>query len=446
MLTFCAYLFYIYFFKSDIIYLNIYEISAKGERSLQKHENGTSVASTSHEMNKYYEGVAIAFRYAKFITLFITVIFVMVILSFFRDEVSVDNFQYMLKYITSEDSSYITTQKIHYPTADSKALDLFAGDFVSAGSGGISLYDTNGNTVLEIENVFSEPVFSIGKKYGLCYDLSGRSYVIFNTFSKLHSDTLDFPISDAVMTDGGSYAILSKNREYRTLISVFDNDYDYVCTVYDNKYTFDIDMTSKHLAYITAESRDSAFLTDVSILNIKTGENTVVGSYLNEFPVSVRFIGNNLAVITDRSIRFYDSEFKLKNAYSFSLKMPSAYASAAECIMLCFEKNTIGSENEIRFYSGTGELMFSGLLTGKVHSLDINESFAVIHTNDNLYRIDLDDHTVLSVKIETGADKVLLQSDASALVCYKNYAKLVDFKNAKEIYFSYKSQNKDGNK
>ena len=416
----------------------------KGESRVSEREKKSYVEATEPQMNKYYEGVAIAFRYAKFITLFITVIFVMLILSFFRDEVSIDNFQYMLKYVTSEDSSYITTQKIHYPTADSKALDLFAGDFVSAGSGGISLYDTNGNTVLEIENVFSQPVFSIGRKYGLCYDLSGRSYVIFNTFSRLHSEQLDFPISDAVMTDGGSYAILSKNREYRTLINVYDNDYDHVCTVYDNKYTFDIDMTSKHLAYISAQSRDSTFLADVSILTLKNGENTLIGSYLDEFPMAVRFVGNELAVITDKAIRFYSSDFKQKNAYSFSLQMPSAYASSDECIMLCFEKNTIGSENEIRFYTGDGELMFSGLLPGKVHSLDINESFAVIHTNDSLFRIDLKEHTVLSEKIETGAEKVLLQSDSSVLLCYKNYAKLVDFKNAKEVYFSYKSQSKDG--
>jgi hypothetical protein len=116
---------------------------------MEDRDDGLFDDTAEVQINKYYEGVAIAFRYAKFIALFITVLFIMLILSFFRDEVSIDNFQYMLKYVTSEDSSYITTQKIHYPTADSKALDLFAGDFVSAGSGGISLYDTNFNNPLD---------------------------------------------------------------------------------------------------------------------------------------------------------------------------------------------------------------------------------------------------------------------------------------------------------
>ncbi len=406
---------------------------------MNERDNSMIKNDAEPHINKYYEGVAIAFRYAKFIVLFITIVFVMLILSLFRDEVTVENFQYMLKYISSEDSSLITTQKIHYPMSDSKALDLFAGDFVSAGSGGISLYDTNGNTVLEIKDTFSHPVFSIGKKYALCYDLSGHSYVIFNTFSKLYSQQLDFPIADAVMADNGSYAILTKNREYRTLINVHDSDYDHICTVYDSKYTFDLDMTSKHIAYLTAQASDSSYLTEINILKIKNADDLTVESIYNEFPIALEFMGDNLAVITDSAVRFYDSEFNNKHQYSFSLQMPSGYAFSDSCLMMYFEKNTIGSENEVRFYSQSGELMFSGILSGKVHSVDINDSYAIIHTNDSIYRIDIREHTVLKQAIETGAEKAMLQSDSSVLVCYKNYAKLLDFSDAQEVYFSYKS-------
>ncbi|MBQ7821408.1 MAG: hypothetical protein IJ391_03905 [Clostridia bacterium] len=404
-------------------------------------KSNESVVDTNNDpaINKYYESVAVAFRYAKFITLFVAIVFIMFILSFFRDEVSLENFQYMLKYITSEDASLITTQKIHYPTSDSKALDLFSGDFVSAGSGGVSLYDTNGNTVLEIKDTFSEPVFTIGKKYGLCYDLSGYSYVIFNTFSKLYSQELDFPISDAIMSDSGSYSVLTKSREYRTVINVHDSDYDHICTVYDNKYTFDMDMTSKHLAYLTAEARDSSYLTYINVLKIKNEDSKVVEELYNEFPIGIRFVGDNLTVITDSAIRFYDRDFNRTSMYSFSSRMPSGFESSDNTVMLYFEKNTIGSENEVRFYSQSGELLFSGVLPGKVNSIDINDTYAIIHTNDTVYRVNIDERTVVSEKIDTGAEKAMLQSDSSVLVCYKNYAKLIDFADSEESYFSYRS-------
>ena len=62
--------------------------------------------------DSYYEGVSSAFRYAKFITLTLAVVFVILTLSFFREDVSIENFQYMLKYITNEEDTLITTQKL----------------------------------------------------------------------------------------------------------------------------------------------------------------------------------------------------------------------------------------------------------------------------------------------------------------------------------------------
>lgn len=405
-------------------------------------ERVRKVVDTSEDpaINKYYESVATAFRYAKFIVLFLTVIFVMFILSFFREEVSIENFQYMLKYITSEDSSLITTQKIHYPTSDSKALDLFAGDFVSAGTGGVSLYDTHGNTVLEIDDTFSNPVFTIGKKYGLCYDLSGYSYIVFNTFSKLKGEELDFPISDAVMADNGSYAILTKNREYRTVINIYDSDYDLISRVYKDKFTFDIDLSQKQLVYVTAEALDSSYLTEVNVLNIKSESETRVVSLYNEFPLAVKFIGDSIAVITDKALRFYNSEFEEISAYSFSSQSPGGFVFSDTYVMLYFEKNTIGSKNEIKLYSKNGEFLFSSMLSGKVNSLDINGEYAILHTNDLVHRINISDKTLVSSKIDTGAEKAMLQSDSTVLVCYKNYARLLDFSGLEESFLSSLSE------
>lgn len=401
---------------------------------MNEHVKRSDTPKDAPSVNKYYESVAVAFRYAKFVTLFAAVLFLMFFFSFFREEVSIENFQYMLKYITSEDSSLITTQKIHYPTSDSKALELFAGDFVSAGSGGISLYDTHGNTVLEIRDSFSSPVFALGKKYGLCYDLSGSTYVIFNTFAKLKSEELDRPIADAVMTDSGSYAILTKSREYRTVINVYNNDYELVSRVYKDKYTFDMDMSSKKLLYVTAEARDSSYLTELNVLPLKSDTESTVASIYDEFPLCSRFTSSGIVLITDRSIRFYSTDDEETAKYSFASQTPSGAKVNNDIVMLYFVKNTIGSENDIKFYSSSGEYMFSAKLAGKIGSIDLVDGIALVQTDKVLYRIDTETRKMAQAQIEAGADKALLQADMTALVCYKNYARLIDFKDTDEEY------------
>lgn len=395
-----------------------------------------SGTKSDYEPHRYYEGVAAAFRYAKFIALFVAVLFFVVMISFFRSEISIENFQYVLKYISADESSLITTNKIHYPTSDSKALSLYKGDFVSSGAGGVTLYDTNGSTVLEIPETFSKPVFSFGK-YGLCYDLSGYKYIIFNTFSKLHSETLDFPIADAVMSDFGNYVILTKNREYRSVINVYDKDYDLVGQVFKDKYTFNMDLNASSLIYTTVSAVDSRFLTEVYVLKLNTDNEIKLASIYDEFPLEVKFTDTGVTLITDRSISFYDSNYEKINSYSFSSESPSGFFATDKYALVYFKKNMIGSENEIKIYSSDGSLIINEALNGKFNSIDVRDDFVVIYTNNAVYRINIAEKTAEKSNADSGAEKIILQSDYSALLCFKNYAKLIDFSDVNEVSTYY---------
>ena len=381
----------------------------------------------------YYEGVSSAFRYAKFITLTIAVIFVVLTLSFFRDDVSIENFQYMLKYITSDEDTLITTQKLHYPTSDSKALTLFNGDFVSAGTSGISLYDTNGSSVLQIDEVYSSPFFSIGNRYGLCYDMSGHSYVIFSTFAKLFSQKLDYPISGAVMTDKGNYVIMTGDREYKTVFKVYNQDYELVSRVFKDEYTFAFDFDGKKLAYASVSASDSRYVCEFNILYTDTESDATKYTYYDEFPISIKYMSGNIALLTDKYLRFYDKKNQLIVEHLISSRV-SGYSFDDNFMMIYSEKNIIGSENEATFYSYTGNLLATEQIKGKINSVDLKNNCSLILTNNTVIRFDFNECDARICKIDSGASKTMLQADSTGLVCYDNYAQLIDFKTPVETY------------
>ncbi len=399
-----------------------------------KQENGkTNAIAGETTPGGYYEGVSSAFRYAKFITLIIAVVFVVLTLSFFRDDVSIENFQYMLKYITSDEDTLITTQKLHYPTSDSKALALFNGDFVSAGTSGISLYDTNGSSVLQIDEVYSSPYFSIGNRYGLCYDMSGHSYVIFSTFAKLYSQKLEYPISGAVMTDKGSYVIMTSDREYKTVFNIYNQDYELVSRVFKDEYTFAFDYDGKKLAYACASASDSRFVCELNILRANTDSEATVFTYYDEFPIATKYMSGNLVLLTDKYLRFYDEKNKLISEHFISSSV-SGYSFADNFMMIYSEKNIIGSENEAMFYSYTGNLVSSEVIKGKINSIDLKNNCSLILTNNTVIRFDFNEGDARICKIDTGAEKTMLQADSTGLVCYNNFAQLIDFKSPAETY------------
>lgn len=381
--------------------------------------------------SRYYESLGLAFRYARFIVLFILVAFLIINLSVFRDDISVRNFQYVLKYITTDDDSLITTKKIHYPTSDSKALELFGGDLVSAGNGGITLYDTNGSTVLELSDVYSDPVFEITPKYALCYDLGGNSYVIFSTFSKLFSDKTEFPISDASMEKNGDYAILTKSREYRSVINIYDSDSTLVSRISKDKYVFAIALSNRKLAAASLSANDSRYFTSLTVTKVGTDSETVVAEIFDEYPIAVEFSGDKLIFVTDSAIRFYDGEFNPTGEYRFGSNILGSVDITDEYVMLTLGKNIIGSDNTVKFYSNTGTYMFgfdrSGSDGGKIVSTAASVGTAVIAFDDKLIEIDTETRDAKLCHIDSGADKILLQADSSVLVCYRNHAVLCDF-------------------
>lgn len=396
-----------------------------------KNKIDTSVIEPT--VSKYYEGVSSAFRYAKFITLTIVVIFVVLTLSFFRDDVSIENFQYMLKYITSDEDTLITTQKLHYPTSDSKALDLFNGDLVSAGTSGISLYDTNGNSVLQIDEVYSSPCFSFGNRYGLCYDISGHSYVIFSTFAKLYSQKLEYPISGAVMTEKGHYVIMTRDREYKTVFNVYNSDYELVSKIFKNNYTFAFDYNGKHLAYASVFASDSRYVCELNLVKTNVESDTLTLTYYDEFPLAVQYLNENLVMLTDTYLRFYDTTFELIAEFNIGAEI-SGYSLGDEFMMVYSEKNIIGSENRADFYSYDGKLIAAEDVKGKINFVNLNGNCAAILTNNSVMRFNFDEGEVRVCKIDTGADKVMLQSDYTSLVCYDNFAQLVNFESPDETY------------
>ncbi len=417
--------------QNDIIYL--YENFTNEGVKMKNDSREENTQTFEPAVSSYYEGVSVAFRYAKFITLTIAVLFVILTLSFFREDVSIENFQYMLKYITSEEDTLITTQKLHYPTSDSKALTLFNGDLVSAGTGGISLYDTNGSSVLQIDEVYSSPYFSIGNRYGLCYDMSGHSFVIFSTFAKLHSEKLDYPISGAKMTDKGSYVIMTRDREYKTVFNVYNSDYELVSRIFKNNYTFAFDYNGKHLAYASVSASDSRFVCELSVVKANSDSEISKLTYYDEFPVALKYMNGSLAFLTDKSLRFYDDKNEVIKEYNIESQI-SGYSFADNFMMIYSEKNIIGSENEARFYSGNGDLISKEAIKGKINSVDLRDNCSLILTNNTVIRLDFDVGNARICKIDTGAERALLQSDNTALVCYDNFAQLVDFESANEIY------------
>ena len=134
-----------------------------------------------NETNGYYANAARNFRYAKYLTILLLIIFLLFTISFNRREITIENLQYLMKFISfTNTETSISATKINYASSDNTQLELFIGDLCYLSPQGYALYDSRGNTILSDQTLkYSNPILNVSSKFALCYDLGGNTYSVF---------------------------------------------------------------------------------------------------------------------------------------------------------------------------------------------------------------------------------------------------------------------------
>ncbi|MBR4881981.1 MAG: hypothetical protein IKU19_08600, partial [Clostridia bacterium] len=192
-------------------------------------------------VNEYYIDIANRFKAAKFLIIVLLVAFILLMISVFRTDITLENCKYLIRFFSSANTVYSGDfENIYYDTTGVVDVDVFNGDLVTVKSDSIDLYDMNGSNVASYDiNQVSPTVVSKGK-YMLVYDLGGNGAQLFNNFSQLTSYTYDYPISCAAVSEEGMHAVVTKSLDYLSVIYLYDHNFNLISKIYKDKYITDL--------------------------------------------------------------------------------------------------------------------------------------------------------------------------------------------------------------
>ncbi|MBQ8510740.1 MAG: hypothetical protein IJ493_12615 [Clostridia bacterium] len=382
------------------------------------------------DTNPYYERVARHFRHAKHFTLLVLILFLLASFTFNRSEITIENLQYMMKFISfTNTETSITAPRITYSSSDDTSLGLFIGDLCYLSPQGYWLYDSRGNTIMTESIKYASPELHISEKFTLCYDMGGYSFSIFNTYSKLYSETTEYPVWDADIADDGSFAVASSSRQYRTQVTLYDSDFKPVSRVLKDKYLMDVQCKAdgSEVAIMTISTKDGAYYTTIDL--VTPGEETARKvCELDGLGYSLFYTDGGFAVITDERICFLDEELTLRGAAELdsSLAMADCAGKYLTCI---FKSGVVGNSYTAVIYdvSGSaqrGKTVYQGEFDGKLAAVSHDESgdYIFILMGQTLWRVNLYNKKIGSTALESSGFDVLPQSADSFLLATQNYA------------------------
>ena len=249
---------------------------------------------------------------------------------------------------------------------------------------------------------------------------------MYNSFARVYTETLDFPITDACFMEDGSFAVVTRSSDYRSVVRVYNKRFEKAAELRSDSYVFDIaaNRSKNTLTLVSYDAGNGVGRTTLSVRELSTMEEIEQITLEGEFPLGCEFLdGRCFALVTDRYIRIYDSDFseKEKSAdYSgeilrgFTLSSQGAAVATIEA-----------SQNKVYAFDYRGNELFSDSVAYNVLDIGMAGSYLFLQTEQGVARVHASDGA--AQLLPSGHGDLLVYNEETAVVCGESKAEYLIF-------------------
>lgn len=369
------------------------------------HANGVRLDFTEEapKVNRYWLGISKRYRACKIISVFLLCAFLLVMLVFYRENITYANLVYLVRDLDSDGVVEVGGYSdIKHERSQDCDYGLFRSRIAIASPKGFSLYSATGSLDLESPDVLAEPRLEVSDKYALVYGAGEKKYSVYTTVARVLSAESEFEIEDAALSDSGSFALLTRSRESRFLITVYDDSFKERAYYYKDNFVTDIALDAKgeNIAAVCAKI-EGAETTAVVMLGKIGVKESASFEYKGMMPLSCEYTEDGRCIVLcDSALLIFENEKEIANI-SFEGLTPGYFDISRNTVAISFATNVVGSENTLRIFDTAGDELCSAEISGKISAVAADGSQAVYAVTDKeAFKIFVKDEKKISVECD----------------------------------------------
>lgn len=360
--------------------------------------------SREEKASAQYESYAKWTGYAKYLTLFLLILFIIFSFTFFNETLSMDNFRYMLKFLSvNNENTAKDGLSINFDSAGRVIAVMAGGDLTVVDTNGVQIFDISGQRFLKDTGFYSDPMCLAAGNNIVVSDRGGLVLNIYSVYAKLFTKTFSYPINDLAASENGSFAVLTAAKGYRSGIEVYDSEFRIIYYYYfADRYTSGIGLSpdGKRAAACTlTNTPDGRFLGGLYVFDVTDAGVMISFEYPDEIPWKVWFLKDgSFLFMTNKAVRIYERQGGETGKINFGDQMPKMFAFNDDYIALSLATAGLSNASTLKFYNSAGEFLGEKSYRNDVPAMDIIGDCAYIYSVGTLYTIKLPD--ILVVKQE----------------------------------------------
>ncbi len=375
----------------------------------------------------YYATVSAGYRIAQRILWLLLVFFLVFSMLTNYQAITYDNFFYLIKEFSSAADQGSNYETLSYESDPRQNFTLYRGGVAAVSPSRLSIFTSTGRRTLNITSGFSSPYMVSSGKYLLVYDTAGTTFSVYNSFARVYTETLDYPVTDACFLENGGFVIVTRSADSRSVICAYNKAFHKTAELRADYYIFDIaaDQDGECLTMLSYEVGNGTGRTILSVRDLTMNEKSRF-KFDGEFPLAGGFLENNrFAVITDRCVRIYDQNFELYEASGdYSGGSITGYSLTTKGVAVSV---ILHSKNAVYAFDKSGDLLYNDAVSFSVTDICVYDSHVFLQNEQGITRLDA--KSGKESFLSSGSGKMLIYNAATALVCGESKAEYLIFGN-----------------
>ena len=387
----------------------------------------------------YYASVSARYKVAQRILVLLLVFFLLFSIFTNIREITYGNLFYFVRdFGNAVDIESTNYETLSYDVYQNQNFSLYRGGIAAVSPSNVSVFTATGRRTLKSRADFVIPYSVCSDKYVLVYDMSGNSFALYNSFSKVYTESFDYPITDAAISDSGVFAVLTRSSDYKSVINVYNKSFKLIGRYSKNLYALDlsIDEKGERMAVLFYDVGDGRGRTTLRVYDISNrvsdkrdpDEDRILCEREIEyaFPISCSFnSGGGLSVITDSSILLLDGNLDPGDSIGYNAEVSAVY-TGENGAAVALGSGALNDRNRIIAFDGNGKLLYDETVRSSVREISVLDEYVFVKSDTGAMRINTRNGDEERYECQSG--RMLVYDSSTAIICAESKAIYIKFK------------------
>ena len=383
----------------------------------------------------YYENLAARLGFARVVLYMVLLVFVVVTVISNHRLITYENLYYLAKDIgAASQTAKAHADSLSYPISSVGAdFALYRGGLVISGGDVVTAMSASGRQTLSVNVAYADPCVRASDKYCLSFGRGEKNFSVYNAFVQVHTETTEFPVYDAAVGDNGNFAIVTRSRDYKSEVVVYDGNMEKLAVYHLGGYVTSLTMNEAgdRLGVVSVESQNGVWVTKITVIRIGNRISQSSATVTGALGSTCGYLGDErLAVVFTDRMMVVNSDATVMGEMLFGDMTPTLAAIGKDSVAILSESGSDLTQSILTVYDKNARVSYSVVLdeshpintAGKPTALAMGEDVLFLWAGDHLFRLSGKGAQLSQIDVSHDTLAILPESDEEVMVCTPAYA------------------------